>query len=164
MNALKSWGETADATVKDMLLEDEKVVLWGLVHWGIYWKGAAVIAFGLLVMLFLVFELGVILLVTGAVMLAYAVLKKSVLLLVLTDKRVLVRYGLLQVDVVDMRFKNIESIELERMLPGFLMGYANVVIMGIGQRYIRIPYIANGTVFRRKFNELTLAKEATEQA
>lgn len=164
MNALKSWSESADATIKDMLLDGEKIVLRGDVHWGIYWKGAAVCLLGFLVMFFLVFELGVILLVSGAIMLAYAVLKKSVLLLVLTDKRVLVRYGLLQVDVVDMRFKNIESIELERMLPGFLMGYANVVLMGIGQRYIVIPYIANGTVFRRKFNELTLAKEEGEQA
>lgn len=156
--SIKSWGATADASVREMLLEGERVVLWGRVHWGIYWKPGAVIASGLMVMLFLVFELGVILLIAGALMSAYAVLRKSILLLVLTDKRILVRYGLLQVDVVDMRFKTIESIELERMLPGFLLGYANVVIMGVGQRYINIPYIANGPQFRRAFNELTLDK------
>lgn len=154
----KTWAESADATVKDMLIEGERVILWGQIHWGIYWKSAAVMAFGLLVMLFLVMELGAILLIVGAFMAAHAVLKKHVLLLVLTDKRLLMRYGLLQVDVVDMRFQNIESIELERMLPGFLMGYANIVIMGIGQRYVVIPYIANGPAFRRKFNELTLDK------
>jgi hypothetical protein len=162
MSALKSWGETADATIKDMLVEGEKVVFWGQVHWGIYWKAAAVIAFGLLVMLFLVFELGVILLIAGALMAAHAVLKKSILLLVLTDRRLLVRYGLLQVDVVEMKFKAIESIELGRMLPGFLMGYANVIVMGVGQRFIVIPYIANGPQFRKKFNELTADAVVTD--
>lgn len=161
---MQSWGESADATVKDMLVEGEKVVFWGQVHWGIYWKAAAVVLLGLLVMLFLVFELGIILLITGALMAAYAVLKKSILLLVLTDRRLLVRYGLLQVDVVEMKFKNIESIELGRMLPGFLMGYANVIVMGIGQRFIIIPYIANGTAFRRKFNELTAEADEVEAA
>lgn len=163
MSRLQSWSESADATVKDMLIEGEHVLVWGQVHWGIYWKAAAVAFFGLLVMLFLVVELGILLLVTGAIMGAYAVLKKHVLLLVLTNKRVLMRYGLLQVDVVDMRFKNIESLELERMLPGFLMGYANVVVMGIGQRYVNIPYISNGTVFRRKFNEMVLAQDKPEE-
>lgn len=162
MSALQSWGETADVTVRDMLAEGEKVVFWGQVHWGIYWKAVAVGTLGLLVMLFVVLELGVILLIAGAVMGAYAVLKKSILLLVLTDRRLLVRYGLLQVDVVEMKFRNIESIELGRMLPGFLMGYANVIVMGIGQRFIVIPYIANGTQFRRKFNELTAEPEKAE--
>ncbi|MCD8496810.1 MAG: PH domain-containing protein [Alphaproteobacteria bacterium] len=159
MSSLNSWSETADVTIKDMLVEGEKVVFWGRVHWGIYWKAAAVIAMGLLVMLFVVFELGIILLIAGALMAAHAVLKKNILLLVLTDRRLLVRYGMLQVDVVEMKFKNIESIELGRMLPGFLMGYANVIVMGIGQRFLIIPYIANGVQFRRKFNELTLEKE-----
>lgn len=162
MSKLQSWSESADATVKDMLIEGEHVIVSGQVHWGIYWKACAVALFGLLVMTFLVMELGIILLVSGAIMGAYAVLKKHVLLLVLTNKRVLMRYGLLQVDVVDMRFKNIESLELERMLPGFLMGYANVVVMGIGQRYVNIPYIANGTAFRRKFNEMVLAQDGAE--
>lgn len=162
MSKFQSWSESADATVKDMLIDGERVVLWGHVHWGIYWKSAVVIALGLLVMFFLVMELGAILLIAGALMAAHAVLKKHVLLLVLTDKRLLMRYGLLQVDVVDMRFQNIESIELERMLPGFLMGYANVVIMGVGQRYVVIPYISNGPAFRRKFSEMTLSQDSKE--
>lgn len=158
----KSWAESADTSVKEMLIDGEKIVLWGQIHWGIYWKPAVVIAFGLMVMLFLVMELGAILLISGALMAAHAVLKKHVLLLVLTNKRVLMRYGLLQVDVVDMRFQNIESIELERMLPGFLMGYSNVVLMGVGQRHVVIPYIANGPAFRRKFNEMTLPQDGAE--
>ena len=81
-------------------------------------------------------------------------------MLVLTNKRVFVRYGILQVDVVDIHFSKIESVELERMPPGFIMGYSNVVIYGTGNRMIVIPYVANGPQVRRAYNELTLNSEA----
>ena len=88
-----------------------------------------------------------------------ALLVKEILLMVLTNKRVLVRYGILQVDVVDMRFSKIESIELERMIPGYILGYANVVLMGTGNRYVVIPFVDNALEFRRAYNKLTLVDD-----
>ena len=96
---------------------------------------------------------------SGLAMLVHAKLKKEILFLVLTNKRVLFRYGILQVDVVDMRFSKIESVELERMPPGYILGYANVVMMGTGNRYIVIPYVENAVEFRREYNRITLEKE-----
>jgi hypothetical protein len=152
-----------DLDVESILIKGEKIVVRGEIHWGIYWKSAILMFFALLVMFFLVFELGVILAVAALVGIAHSILMKHMLLLVLTDKRVLMRTGLLQVDVIDMRFKNIESIELERMLPGFLLGYSNVIVMGIGQRFVRIPYLANGVQFRRAFNDMVLGAEELAQ-
>ena len=80
-------------------------------------------------------------------------------MLVLTNKRVLVRYGLLQMEVVDIRFNKIESVELERMPTGMMMGYATIVIMGTGNRYISIPYVANGRRIRRAYNEMVLGED-----
>lgn len=157
--ARSSWAKNIDKIVEDVLVEGEEVLLRGRIHWGVYWKSFAVILIALYITFFVVQEIGLILMIFGFLMAAHAVMAKHFLLLVLTNKRVLARYGILQVDFVDMRFRNIESVELERMLPGFLLGYANVVVMGTGQRYIVIPFVSNGPEFRRKFNELTLNEE-----
>lgn len=152
-----------DLNVESLLLKNEKIIVNCDVHWGIYWKSAALAIIALLVMVFIVFEIGLILMVAAVIGGIHSFLMSRMLLLTLTNKRVLMRYGILQVDVVSMKFKNIESVELERMLPGFLLGYSNVIIMGIGQRFVAIPYISNGVTFRRAFNEITLSDEEDEE-
>ncbi len=145
-------------TIEDSLMKGEQVVCRGHIHAGIYWQAVAVFGLALLMGLVAV-QLGMLLALSAILMFAYATLKKEILLLVLTNQRVFVRYGILQVDVVDIRFSKIESLELERMVPGYLMGYANVVIMGTGQRYITIPYVGNAGEFRQAYNRLTLERE-----
>jgi hypothetical protein len=143
-------------SIQERLVPGEEIVRTAIIHQGIYWKSAAVLAAGILLGL-LVVELGLLLVVVSALMALYAYIRKSILLLVVTNKRILVRYGILQVDVVDIHFDKIESIELERMPTGYVMGYSNVVIMGTGQRFIVIPYVANGPELRRAYNELVFA-------
>ena len=149
--------------IKSMLVKDEKIVVYGRVHPAIYWKSVAILLLGVLFAIFFAVELGILLAVAALLKFAWVELIRHYLLLVLTDKRFLVRYGVLQVDVTDIRFSKIESIELERMLPGQIFGYANVVVMGTGQRLLRIPYIANAAEIRRAYNEMTLADEETEE-
>lgn len=144
--------------VESALVDGEKVVETAEIHAGIYWQSAAVFLLAILVW-FVAAELGIFLAIVSILMFAYNTLKKEILLLVLTNKRIFVRYGILQVDLVDVSFSKIESIELERMPTGFIMGYANVVIMGTGQRYITIPYVANGPAIRQAYNQMTLARE-----
>lgn len=149
--------------LKNMLVKGEEIILRAQIHGALYWRSVAV----LLIALFLFFyipPLSVIAGVVGAVMLCIAILTQHYLLLVVTNKRVLARYGLLQMDVVDIRLSKIESIDLERMLLGHIFGYANVVVAGTGQRIIRVPYIANSEVFRRFYNEMALADEGNEEA
>ncbi len=150
-----------DLNAEGILIKGEKILVRGEVHWGIFWKSGAILVFGFLLSL-LILPLGMILILAGLIGLVHSLLMQHMLLLVLTDKRILMRTGILQVDVVDMRFKNIESIELERMLPGFILGYSNVIIMGVGQRFVRIPYVANGVQFRRAYNELVLNAEENQ--
>lgn len=145
--------------VDDLLVSGETIIERAVIHDGIYWQSIAVLLISVTVGLFIAVELGMLLAVVALLMFAYATLRKEILLLVLTNKRILVRYGILQVDVVDIRFDKIESIELERMATGYLMGYSNVVVMGTGNRYIVIPYVANGNEIRSGFNRLTLVEE-----
>lgn len=152
-----------DHELEKMLVSGEEVILRAKLHGAIYWKSVAVLLLALF-MFFVIQPFGFILGVVGILMLCVAILTQHYLLLAITNKRVLARYGLLQMDVVDIRLSKIESIDLERMLPGHLFGYASVVVAGTGQRLIRVPYIGNAESFRRYYNEMVLAEEGNEEA
>lgn len=150
--------------INRMLVSGEEVILRAELHGAIYWKSIAVIFFALLMGLWDITPFLYLFGIFGVFMLCMAILTQHFLLLAVTNKRVLARYGLLQMDVVDIRLSKIESIDLERMLPGHIFGYANVVVMGTGQRMIRVPYIRNAEAFRRFYNEMVLAEEGNEEA
>jgi hypothetical protein len=151
--------KSREEVVTERLLEGETVIVSASVSDGIYWKPAAIFILALIVAILFAMELGILLAVVSVLMAIYAIVLKEILLLIVTNKRILVRYGILQVDVVDIHFDKVESIELARMIPGYIFGYSNVIIMGTGNRYIVMPYIANGIEIRRGFNEQTLNKE-----
>ena len=155
----KSMFKTDQRDIEAMLVEGEEILEQAVISPGIYWRSIAVFLLALVFALVFVIELGVLLLVTSIIMFAHATIKKEILMLVLTNKRMFFRYGILQIDVVDMRLSKIESIEVERMPPGYLMGYSNVVIMGTGQRYVVIPFVGNGPLIRQAYNRITLAEE-----
>ena len=150
-----------NANLKDLFVDGEEALLSARIHGAIYWQSVAVLLVAVLFALMISQTLSILLAVVSLLMFLYALIKKEILQLVLTNKRVFARYGILQVDVVDIRFDKIESIELERMLPGFVFGYSNVVIMGTGNRYIVIPYVRNASAIRRAYNKITLEEEET---
>lgn len=145
--------------IEGRLVAGEEVLAVSRVSNGIYWKSIAVFVLGLLFAVFVAARLGALLFVVSALMFVYAYLRKNVLLCVLTTKRVMARAGIIKVDMVDIRFDKIESIELEQMLTGYAMGYANLVVTGTGNRYINVPYVANGVIVRRAFSEIVLGEE-----
>lgn len=157
MDEIVSKADKATAMVRERLVKGEEVLAHSEIHLGIYWKPVVVLILGVLVAIFVAKELGILLLVVGLLFAGYNYLRTSILLAVVTNKRLMTRYGILMVDVVDIHFDKIESIELERMLPGYLMGYSNLVVMGTGNRLLVIPYVANGPALRRAYNETVLA-------
>lgn len=148
-----------DEHIRSLMVDGEEVLVKGIVHWAIYWRAWAVLILALLVGVFLAWPLGLLLAVAGLIMLTLAFLTKKFLMLVLTNKRVLTRYGIMMLEVTNIRLQRVESIELERMLPGQLLDYANVVITGTGQRIIRVPFISNARAFRQAYDEMTLGEE-----
>ncbi len=153
---------TRAAQISERLLSDEQIIVDGVVSNGIFWKPIAIFIFAIVFALFFhTIELGIFFCVVAVIAAIYAILRKEIMLLIVTNKRILVRYGLLQVDIVDIHFDKVESMELARMLPGYLLGYSNVIIMGTGARVIVMPYIENGVAIRRAYNEMTLNRSAS---
>ncbi len=141
------------------LTEDERLISACNIHEAIYWKGVAVMILGLILLPTFMFNLGILLLFVGAVMLGLARLTRHFLILAATDKRIFVRSGIIYADMVELRYSQVESVEVGATPIGQVFGYANVVITGTGQRRIIVPFIRDALTFRARVNDILVAKE-----
>lgn len=144
------------------LLEGEHILARARIHDAIYWPCAAVFVLALLFAVFVARELGMFLAFVAVLLTAYTILKRQILSMVITNKRILSRVGILQVDVIDLHLDKIESIELERMPLAYALGYANVVITGTGNRMVVVPYVVNAPEIRQAYNQQVLGSKPQE--
>lgn len=142
-----------DAEIRGMLQSGEELIRVATIHNAVYWKGAAVLILGILLML-LVFNLGVFIAFVGLILLCIAYLKKYYLLLVLTSKRVIIRYGITQLEAVQLHHNRIESVELSWTILGRMLGYAMVFITGTGSRVSVVPFVADAQAFRNDLDKI----------
>lgn len=152
--------------IRQLLVEGEEVVRVAYIHPAIYWKGGVL---GVLTLLFLIIWPGAInlwlfLLLVAGILLATAAVTKHFLMLVLTNKRVLIRHGIIQLEVIQIHHRKIESVELGWTLLGQLLGYASVVITGTGSRVAVVPWIANAPKFRKDMEAIILQIEEGQTA
>jgi hypothetical protein len=132
---------------------NEKVVLRAKIHPGIYWKAIALGLVSILIML-MAFYLGAFLLLVSLIMYVFSQLTKHYLLLVLTDQRVVMRSGILNLETIQMHYNRIESVEIFWTPPGRILGYGTVMITGTGSRVASIPFVGNALEFRSKVDDL----------
>lgn len=140
------------------LAEGEKVTAFASIHGAIYWKPVAILLFALWLALGVAVTLGMFFLFVGGVMLVLAQLTRHFLVLAATDKRIFVRSGFFYADMIELRYAQVESIELGIMPIGQIFGYGSVILTGTGQRRIIVPYVANAIQFRSKVNEILVNK------
>ncbi len=140
------------------LQDDEHIVALSAVHGAIFWKSVAVIIIGMLLLPSFATSLGIFLMFVGAVMLGLAWLTRRFLIVVATDKRIIVRSGILYADMIELRYTQVESVELGINIIGQIFGYGSLIITGTGQRRIIVPYISNSLEFRGKVNDILVNK------
>jgi hypothetical protein len=157
--------------LKSMLLPDEKILLIGEVSGGIYWKSIAVLCVAALFMLLMVsFGLPsqLLLLFGGALtikvvlMFTVAILRKHYLLLAATDKRIIIRVGILNLEIIQLRYAQVESSEVASTIPGRFLGYSSVFISGTGGHTLAIPFIVNAMEFRKTVTEILSRRDDAE--
>jgi uncharacterized membrane protein YdbT with pleckstrin-like domain len=157
--AIKAPKEKKDRSPLARTLQpDEKLFRVATIHWGIYWKSAALFLIAL-VLLFKIPNLGYFMLLVSAVFLTFAALTKHYMLLALTNTRMLVRQGIIQLDTTQILHSRVESVELERTIMARLLGYATVLITGTGSRVMAVPFIADADAFRSDLNTIILQRE-----
>jgi Bacterial PH domain len=140
------------------LTADEKIIATTKIHDAIYWKSVAVILMGMLMLPWFLQNLGFLLIFVGLVMLGLAYMAQTFLILTATDKRIFVRSGYVYTDMVELRYTQVESIEVGITPIGQVWGYGSIIVSGTGQRRIIVPFVKDAIEFRRRVNDILVNK------
>ena len=69
--------------------------------------------------------------------------------LAVTNRRVIVKFGLIQRDTTEIAVSRIESVQVSQSVAGRLLGFGTVVFSGAGTPQVRIEQLADPLGFRR---------------
>lgn len=132
--------------VASQLLPGEAVTYRGRLHWLIFgnWGGIAII----LALVALAEHSGLLWLIAAACLLPPAIRMQSSVL-VITDRRVLVKVGWLSHRVLETLLTKVEGISVEQGMFGRMFGYGTLVVRGTGGTHERFPFLARPMEFRK---------------
>ncbi len=73
----------------------------------------------------------------------------------ITNKRIIVKTGLISRKTLEMNLSKIESVNVDQSILGRMLGYGTIRIIGTGGTREEFPNISNPIEFRKKFQELS---------
>jgi uncharacterized membrane protein YdbT with pleckstrin-like domain len=154
--------------VEKHLLAGETVAYTTKLHWSVLlWHAVFAALFGLSAIALLAGGLGdrssdssspriyagAALLVLSVVLIGAGILKRNATEMAVTNKRVLIKMGVLSRKTFEMLFSKIESIGVEEPVLGRLFGYGTVTIRGVGGTPDLFPRIAHPLEFRKQVQQ-----------
>ena len=74
---------------------------------------------------------------------------------VVTNKRVIVKTGLISRRTLEMNLNKIESVNVDQSILGRLLNYGTITIIGTGGTKESFTNIAHAVEFRKKFQEVS---------
>ena len=137
----------AQGDVNRNLAVDEKVVYEAQVSWVSQW------------FLFLLGLLTIGLMGLGLVFIAVAVINVLTTELVITNKRVVAKFGLISRKTVELKNTKVESVQVDQSIVGRMLNFGSIVVSGAGGPQAPIPNISDPLTFRSKLNEMTEERE-----
>lgn len=158
MDARRTLQGQAVSDLPVSLREGEIVLAQAVISGGIYWKTVAICVVAIL-FLFIAYQLSILFFAVAAVAFMYAYMVKNALLMIVTNQRIFVRAGIIKVDTVQLRLDRIESVEIQRTIPGQFLNYATLMVSGTGTTLAFIPYMANAKKMRDILDEMLYKRE-----
>lgn len=143
--------------VDQILQPDEKVRIIGRRHWAVYWPGISMLIVALILWLlhwpFASIDVALdivalIALAVAIVLLAREWIDQWGLEIVVTNRRVIYKRGIISRYTTEMNMEKIESVVVDQDLPGRLLGYGAVEIRGTGAGIERLKMIAHPLMLR----------------
>ena len=128
--------------IDDSLIEGERVLHRARVAW---WSQFGLLLLGILTLV----------LVVGLFLLAWAWIRVRSTEIAITNRRVIVKYGFVKRDTVEINLEKVEALRVEQGFMGRMLNYGTVFISGAGTSVAPIKDVADPLVFRRKFMEAT---------
>ena len=89
----------------------------------------------------------------GLVAILSAVIRRRTTELVLTDRRIITKRGLVSRDTVEMNLNKVESLHVDQTLLGRILGYGDVTVVGTGSSLEPLLGIAGPIELRKKLGE-----------
>ena len=128
--------------IDDSLVEGERIVHRARISW---WSQFWLLFLGVLLLV----------VVVGLVFLAWAWIKVRSTEVAITNRRVIVKYGFIKRETVEINLEKVEALKVEQGFMGRMLNYGTIVISGAGTSVAPIRDIADPLVFRRSFMEAT---------
>ena len=96
---------------------------------------------------------GAALFIVAGVIVAFAIFKRNAVEIAVTDKRVMIKTGMMSRRSLEIMLPKVESIGIDEPAMGRLLGYGTVVIHGTGGTPEPFDRIAHPSEFRRQVQE-----------
>jgi len=97
----------------------------------------------------------------GVLVFVAAVIRRNSTELVVTNRRVIAKFGFIGRRTVEMNLAKIESVRVEQSVMGRLFDFGSVVVVGTGSSLDPIPFIAHPIAFRQAIQAATDALPRT---
>lgn len=96
---------------------------------------------------------GLVLLFVAALIVGMALVKRNATEMVVTNRRILIKSGILSRRTIELLLSKVESIVIKETFFGRMLGYGTVLVRGTGGTTDDFDLIANPTEFRRHVQE-----------
>ncbi len=154
--------------VESVLAGGEKIIHRASIsHWNFalsYLIGAALVAAGFAALFISsrkeVIAGAVVALALGIIVLLAAAIRRATTELVLTDRRIITKRGLISRDTVEMNLGKVESVHVNQSLLGRLLDYGDVTVVGTGASLEPLIGIARPLELRRKLGEVSQLRDS----
>jgi uncharacterized membrane protein YdbT with pleckstrin-like domain len=106
-------------------------------------------------------NMDLVMLALGVILLAWPFIARRTTELVITDKRLIAKFGVVSTQSIEIRFDKIESVKVKQGLLGRILNYGDIIVTGTGSTFDPIRHIASAMKFRMALNQ---AMEPTTSA
>jgi uncharacterized membrane protein YdbT with pleckstrin-like domain len=140
--------------IREILRPDEKLLATGNIHWIIYWPAIALRAWAVIALIVLglasiVGRIIFVLLALAAIFFAIKEwLQQWITEIAVTDRRVIVKTGLIRRHTAEMNMDKVESVTVYQSVLGRLLGYGSVHVRGTGEGLGHLDYISSPILLR----------------
>jgi len=154
--------------VEKILLPDERIIYAATLHWIIYLQGLFVTASAGLVghfsRVFLTLAFGeqlggqfakpisaiaMIIVLAGALLLLFAYLRQTSTEIVITNKRLIAKYGIISRATFEIMVSRITGANFDQSILGRVMGFGTILVHGAGGEISPIDHVADPQLFYR---------------
>ena len=131
--------------IEQTLASDEKIEVVAELHWFAYIKAFTIAFVAFVFVIFsLIYDISILLFgfITVLLALYYFLLIKTTEMVV-TNKRIICKVGIISIKTEELKNKKIEAIEMKQNLFGRIFDYGNICFSGTGTSKVKFLYVNN---------------------